>query len=242
MSEKKAVVIIPTYNEVDNIRSLLDAIDGVLPSLSILVVDDNSPDGTQAAVEQLMDKRPNVHLLRRPEKQGLGIAYKAGFQWAIDRGFDYLIQMDADFSHPPEALIPFLEGLKNTPAVTGSRYVPHGRVSGWGMTRKIVSRGGNLYARAVLGVRTHDLTGGFNGWRREVLEAIDYLSVSSKGYVFQVELKYRALCKGYDILEIPIHFENRKHGKSKMSGTIFLEAALHVLKLRQTGRTLTDAR
>jgi dolichol-phosphate mannosyltransferase len=235
---KKAVVIVPTYNEVDNIAALLDAIESQVPGLSVLVVDDNSPDGTQAVVEAQMEKRAHIHLLRRPGKQGLGNAYKAGFQWALDQGFEYLIEMDADFSHPPTALPTMLAGLQKSPVVVGSRYVPQGEVSGWGFIRQVISRCGNLYARAVLQVRTHDMTGGFNGWRRNVLEAIDYSTVGSKGYVFQIELKYRSLLKGYTISEFPIHFANRKLGKSKMSGSIFWEAALQVLKLRTASRQL----
>ncbi len=236
--DPKAVVIVPTYNEVENIARLLDAIDASIPGVAILVVDDNSPDGTQAVVETKMEKRPNIHLLRRPGKQGLGGAYKAGFQWAFDRGFDKVIQMDADFSHPPAVLKDILAGLAKYPVVIGSRYIPNGAVSGWGLMRKIISRGGNLYARSVLRVRTNDMTGGFVGWRKEVLEAIDYPSVGSKGYVFQIELKYRATLKGYSILEVPIHFENRRLGTSKMSGSIFWEAAVKVLKLRGSTRSL----
>ncbi len=232
MPERKAVVIVPTFNEVENIEQLLTIIEQTVPGLNVLIVDDNSPDGTQAIVEKIMDSRPHVHLLRRPQKQGLGMAYKAGFQWAIDRGFESLIQMDADFSHPPSALPALIAGLEQHPVVIGSRYIAEGSVSGWGFVRKIISRGGNIYARNVLHVRIQDMTGGFNGWRREVLEAIDYLSVSSRGYVFQVELKYRALQKGYSIFEVPFHFENRRLGTSKMSGAIFLEAAVQVLKLR----------
>lgn len=236
--DSKAVVIVPTYNEIENIERLLDAVDASIPGVAILVVDDNSPDGTQAKVEAKMEERPNIHLLRRPGKQGLGAAYKAGFQWAFDRGYDKVIQMDADFSHPPEVLKDILAGLAKYAVVIGSRYIPNGAVSGWGLMRKIISRGGNLYARSVLRVRTNDMTGGFVGWRKEVLEAIDYLSVGSKGYVFQIELKYRATLKGYSILEVPIHFENRRLGTSKMSGSIFWEAAVKVLKLRGTTRSL----
>ncbi len=231
-----AVVIVPTYNEVDNIGALLAAIEQNAPGVSVLVVDDNSPDGTQAVVEGVMQNNPQVHLLRRPGKQGLGNAYKAGFQWAIDHGFGKLIEMDADFSHPPETLPLLIQSLDRYPVAIGSRYIPQGYVTGWGWIRQLISRAGNIYARAVLGVRTQDLTGGFNAWRRDVLEAIDYLSVSSKGYVFQIELKYRSLLKGYSILEVPIHFANRKLGKSKMSGSIFWEAAVQVLKLRKRAR------
>lgn len=238
MPADKPIIIVPTYNEAGNIRALLDAIEKQVPGLSVLVVDDNSPDGTQAIVEQVAAQRPHVHLLRRPGKQGLGVAYRAGFQWAIQNGFDALVEMDADFSHPPQALPAILAGLKHTPVVLGSRYVPKGGVSGWGIVRKVVSVGGNIYARAVLGLRTRDLTGGFNGWRREVLQAIHFETVASKGYVFQIELKYRAHLKGYAIAEIPIHFENRIHGDSKMSGSIFWEAALAVLRLRRAGRSL----
>jgi dolichol-phosphate mannosyltransferase len=233
---QKTLIIIPTYNEVENIALLLDAIETNVPGTAVLVVDDNSPDGTQAAVESKMETREHVHLLRRPGKQGLGMAYKAGFQWAFDRGFDCVLQMDADFSHPPTKLPAMIEGLKNNSVTNGSRYIPSGGVSGWGITRRVISRGGNLYARSMLGMRLNDMTGGFVGWRREVLESIDYHSVGSKGYVFQIELKYRATRKGYSILEVPIHFENRKLGKSKMSGAIFWEAAVQVFKLRsQTG-------
>jgi dolichol-phosphate mannosyltransferase len=236
MTSKKTLVVVPTYNECDNIEALLDAIHSASAESDVLVVDDNSPDGTARLVEDRMATRPSIHLLRRPGKQGLGAAYKAGFQWGLDQGYDFLIQMDADFSHPPSALPVMVETLSRSPVVTGSRYVPRGSVSGWGVSRKIISRGGNLYARSVLGMRTHDVTGGFNGWRREVLEAIHFSDISSKGYVFQIELKYRALLKGYSIAEIPIHFENRRLGASKMSGSIFWEAAVHVLKLRSTGR------
>lgn len=238
MAERKAVVIVPTYNEAENIEALLGAIEANVPGLAVLVVDDNSPDGTQDIVEKVMEGSPHVHLLRRPGKQGLGNAYKAGFQWALDRGFDALIEMDADFSHPPETLPTMIARLAQNPVVVGSRYIPGGSVSGWGPLRQIISRAGNLYARAVLGVRTQDMTGGFNGWRREVLEAIDYLSVGSRGYVFQIELKYRSLLKGYSISEFPILFANRTMGKSKMSGSIFWEAALQVVKLRNKARRL----
>lgn len=238
MATRKTLVIVPTYNEIDNIKDLLGAIEREAPSLDVLVVDDNSPDGTATAVEAVMASRKNVHLLRRPGKQGLGVAYKAGFTWGIERGYDNLIQMDADFSHPPEKLPAMVQAMENASIVTGSRYIPMGEVSGWGITRKVISRGGNLYARNMLGLRAQDVTGGFNGWRREVLEAIDFSRVTSQGYVFQIELKYRSMLKGYHVFEIPIHFANRKKGKSKMSGSIFWEAAVCVFKLRTSSRQL----
>jgi dolichol-phosphate mannosyltransferase len=238
MATRKTLVIVPTYNEIENIAGLLKAIEKEAPSLDVLVVDDNSPDGTASVVESMMGPGKRLHLLRRPGKQGLGVAYKAGFTWGIENKYDNLIQMDADFSHPPDRLPAMVQAMETQSIVTGSRYIPNGEVSGWGITRKVISRGGNIYARNMLGLRAQDVTGGFNGWRREVLEAINYSAVASQGYVFQIELKYRSMLKGYHVFEIPIHFANRIKGKSKMSGAIFWEAAVCVFKLRTSARQL----
>lgn len=226
------LVIVPTYNEVENVAALLEAIERHLPSGHILVVDDNSPDGTQRVVKQFQLRSPNIHLLSRLKKEGLSLAYAAGFAWGMERGFDFIIQMDADFSHDPKTLPRIVEHLKSSAVVTGSRYIPGGSVAGWSWVRQLISRGGNIYARRLLGMAGRDLTGGFNGWRTAVLRDINATDLKSRGYAFQVELKYRAFRKGYRITEIPIHFENRRLGKSKMSGDIVWEAALRLLEIR----------
>jgi dolichol-phosphate mannosyltransferase len=229
----KPLVIVPTYNEVENIGLLLETIAREAPAFNVLVVDDNSPDGTAGVVKskQLADSR--VHLLSRPKKDGLAAAYGAGFQWGIDNGYDMLVEMDADFSHEPRMLPIYMAAIADADVVVGSRYVPGGRIVGWNWVRQFISRGGNIYARAVLGLPYLELTGGFNAWRAETLQAIDGMHLRSKGYAFQVELKYRAHRKGYRIVEVPITFENRRFGKSKMSGNIVWEAALRVLQMRE---------
>lgn len=229
----RPLVIVPTYNEIENIGPLMEAILSKAPQFDILVVDDSSPDGTGAAVKakQLTEKR--VNLLTRAKKEGLAAAYGAGFQWGIDNGYDMLVEMDADFSHEPHMLPIFAEEMKNADVVIGSRYVPGGKIAGWGIVRQFISRGGNIYARAILGLPQLELTGGFNAWRTPVLKSIEGMNLRSKGYAFQVELKYRAHKCGYKLVEIPITFENRRYGKSKMSGNIVWEAALRVLQMRQ---------
>ena len=228
------LIIIPTYNESDNIEKLLDLISRTDPAAHVLIVDDNSPDRTYEIVERLMQTSypGRLFLLKRAGKLGLGTAYIAGFKWALARDYDYIFEMDADFSHDPKYLPAFLTAIEKHDLVLGSRYVPGGGVKNWGLLRKIISRGGSLYARMILGLSLRDLTGGFKCFRRQVLESIDLDAVKSNGYSFQIEMTYRARCKGFRICETPIVFEDRTAGKSKMSRKIFLEAVLMVWKLR----------
>ena len=228
------LIIIPTYNESDNIEKLLDLISRTDPAAHVLIVDDNSPDRTYEIVERLMQTSypGRLFLLKRAGKLGLGTAYIAGFKWALARDYDYIFEMDADFSHDPKYLPAFLAAIEKHDLVLGSRYVPGGGVKNWGLLGKIISRGGSLYARTILGLSLRDLTGGFKCFRRQVLESIDLDSVKSNGYSFQIEMTYRARCKGFRICETPIDFEDRTAGKSKMSRKIFLEAVLMVWKLR----------
>lgn len=228
------LIIIPTYNESENVEKLLDLISRTDPAAHVLIVDDNSPDRTYEIVERLMQTSypGRLFLLKRAGKLGLGTAYLAGFKWALARDYDYIFEMDADFSHDPKYLPDFLAAIQTHDLVLGSRYVPGGGVKNWGLLRKFISRGGSLYARTILGLSLRDLTGGFKCFRREVLEAIDLDSIKSNGYSFQIEMTYRACCKGFRIFETPIVFEDRTAGKSKMSRKIFLEAVLMVWKLR----------
>ncbi|HWR30992.1 MAG TPA: polyprenol monophosphomannose synthase [Negativicutes bacterium] len=228
------LIIIPTYNERDNIETLLALITRTDPAAHILIVDDNSPDRTYEIVERLIQSvyLGQLFLLKRAGKMGLGTAYIAGFKWALARDYDYIFEMDADFSHDPKYLPDFLAAIQTHDVVLGSRYVSGGGVKNWGVIRKFISRGGSLYARTILGLSLRDLTGGFKCFRREVLEAIDLDGIRSNGYSFQIEMTYRAKCKGFRIVETPIVFEDRTAGKSKMSRKIFLEAVLMVWKLR----------
>ena len=228
------LIIIPTYNERENIRPLLDMICGIEPAAHLLIVDDNSPDQTAALAEQLQDSAypGRLFLLKRSGKLGLGTAYVAGFKWALARGYDYIFEMDADFSHDPRYLPEFLAAIQTSDVVLGSRYIPGGGVKNWGLVRRLVSQGGSLYARTILGLSVRDLTGGFKCFRREVLLALDLDEVSSNGYSFQIEITYRAWKKGFRIQETPIVFEDRRAGKSKMSRRIFWEAVWMVWRLR----------
>ena len=232
------LIIIPTYNEKENLGPLLEAIYEIRPDIHVLVVDDNSPDGTGQLVAEWAEARQyegRLFLLRRAGKLGLGTAYIAGFRWALARSYRRILEMDADFSHNPRYLPDLLAAAEEADLVLGSRYVPGGGVKNWGFWRRFLSRGGSLYARVLLGLPYQDLTGGFKCFRREVLETLDLGAVRSNGYSFQIELTYRAHCKGFKIKEVPIVFEDREVGKSKMSKHIFLEAVLMVWKLRMEG-------
>ena len=230
-----ALVIIPTYNELDNLEPISSAVLKADPRVDILVVDDNSPDGTGRLADKLAAKEPRIKVLHREKKQGLGRAYLHAFRWALEHQYQYIIEMDADFSHDPR----YLPGLIDTAVsgadiALGSRYVEGGGTVNWGISRQIISQGGSLYARTILGVKIRDLTGGFKCFNRRVLEAIDLDAVQSSGYAFQIELTYRALKKGFTVKEVPIVFEDRRVGQSKMSRKIFLEAVTMVWKLRFT--------
>jgi dolichol-phosphate mannosyltransferase len=229
----RALIVVPTYNELENIQNLTQSVMKVIPSnVDLLVVDDNSPDGTGKLVDSLSQQNPRIHVLHRPKKMGLGTAYVNGFNWGLERGYDALIEMDADFSHDPKYLPRMLELLEINDVVIGSRYVAGGGTVNWGVGRKILSRGGSVYSRLILGASIRDFTGGFNGWRRKVIESVDLPSLRSDGYSFQIELKYRAFLRGFKITEFPIVFEDRKIGKSKMHRRIVIEALLRVWGFR----------
>lgn len=233
-ADMKSLVIIPTYNEKENIANIIHAVFAKDYGVHILVVDDNSPDGTAQIVRQLQADQygDKLHLLSRPGKQGLGKAYIAGFRWGMDQGYEGLVEMDADFSHRPEDLGPLLKTLELNDFAVGSRYVPGGRTVNWGLLRKIISRGGGIYSRLILGFPLNDWTGGFNAWKKHTLEKIDLATVQSNGYSFQIELKYKALKKGCKGAESPIVFEDRRVGQSKMSLKIVLEAFYRVWLMR----------
>jgi dolichol-phosphate mannosyltransferase len=232
----KTLIVVPTYNERDNVESIAARLLEALPVADVLFVDDNSPDGTGEVLDQLAAKQPRIHVLHRAGKLGLGTAYIAGFQWGMERGYEYLFEMDADGSHDPKYL-PGMLALAEDGAdvVVGSRYVPGGGTVNWGLGRKIISRGGGLYARTILGIDVRDVTAGFVCWRRNALEQIDLTTVGSNGYSFQIEMKYRALRRGMRLVETPIQFIDRRVGQSKMSRAIFAEAMLKVWALRLRG-------
>ena len=229
----RAIVIVPTYNERENIRRLIEQVLAQDARLDMLIVDDNSPDGTGAIVDEIAAVNPRVHALHRERKLGLGTAYLAGFRWALAREYAYVFEMDADFSHDPVHLPQFLSAVEQADLVLGSRY-RFGKVTvvNWPMTRLILSYGANVYARVVTGLPLFDATGGFKCFRREVLEAIDLDRVRSNGYAFQIEMSFRAWKRGFRIAEIPIVFVDRTEGESKMSGRIVREAVWMVWRLR----------
>jgi len=229
---QKALVCVPTYDERENLAPLLAAVFAAAPEVEVLVIDDASPDGTGALADDLAARDPRVHVLHRARKDGLGKAYLAGFAWALERGYDLVLEMDADFSHDPRILPTLLARAADVDLVLGSRWVAGGSTAGWGLPRRLLSSGGSLYARTILGVPVQDLTGGFKCFRREVLEAIDLPSVASTGYAFQIELTYRAHRAGFRVTEVPIRFEDRRVGRSKMSGRIVLEAMGRVWTMR----------
>jgi dolichol-phosphate mannosyltransferase len=232
-----AWLILPTYNEAENIEPIVRAARAQLDERDrILVVDDNSPDGTGRTADRLAEEIDGVEVLHRPAKQGLGRAYLAGFRRALDGGAELLLEMDSDFSHDPADLPRLIAAAQDADLVLGSRYVPGGSVVDWGLVRKLVSRGGSWYARAVLGVGVRDLTGGFKCFRRSVLESLDLESVHADGYGFQIELTYRAIKAGFNVVEIPIVFRDRRVGQSKMDARIALEAVWKVPALRRPMR------
>jgi dolichol-phosphate mannosyltransferase len=226
-------VVLPTYEESRNVERLVGEVRAKLPaSAQVLIVDDNSPDGTGEIAARLAEESQAVHFLRRPRKEGLGPAYIAGFRRALAAGAGLIVQMDADFSHEPAYLPRLIEAAGHADLAIGSRYVPDGGVGDWGALRQAISRGGSAYARVLLGIDVRDATAGFKCFRREVLEAIDLDAVRSRGYAFQVEMTYRAIELGFDVVEVPIVFRDRRVGASKMSRSIVLEAIWRVPLLR----------
>jgi dolichol-phosphate mannosyltransferase len=230
---ERALVIVPTYNERENIERLIERVLAQDPRIEMLIVDDGSPDGTGAVVDAIAAKDSRVHIIHREKKMGLGTAYIAGFKWALERDYAYVLEMDADFSHDPIHLPQFLSAIENADLVLGSRY-QHGRVTvvNWPITRLILSYCANIYARGVTGLQLWDATGGFKCFRRSVLEAIDLEHVRSNGYAFQIEMSFRAWKKHFRIAEIPIVFVDRSEGTSKMSNKIVREAVWMVWRLR----------
>ncbi len=229
---EKALVLLPTYNEKENIERIIPEILKQDERLSILVIDDNSPDGTGEIADRIAGENPRVMVLHRKNKEGLGQAYIAGFKWALDREYDLVFEMDADFSHDPVFLKDFLEHIKENDIVLGSRYISGVNVVNWPMMRLLLSYYANVYSRIVTGLPLRDATSGFKCFRREVLEAIDLDDVRSNGYSFQIEMSFRAWKKGFKIKEIPIVFVDRTAGQSKMSKKIIREAVVMVWRLR----------
>ena len=229
----RVLVVTPTYDERENLAWLVHSVHGVLPDAHVLIVDDASPDGTGDLADSLAAVDPRIHVLHRPRKLGLGTAYVAGFQWALARDYDLVVEMDADLSHDPAFLRAFLDAFaEGADVVVGSRRVPGGGVSGWDARRHVLSQGGSLYSRLVLGVSVRDLTTGYKAYTRHALETIDVASLTSNGYSFQIETSYRALEKGLRLVEVPILFVDRRAGHSKMNGSIVVEAVLMPWRLR----------
>jgi dolichol-phosphate mannosyltransferase len=231
----RALVVIPTYNEAESVVEVIDRVLAVEPRADVLVVDDGSPDGTAELVQKRGEGEPRVHLMERSGKQGLGAAYQAGFGWGLERGYDALVEMDADLSHPPERLPALLDGLAAADLVIGSRYVPGGRTVNWSRGREAISRVGNTYVRLALRVPVHDATAGYRAYRREVLEELPVEAIRSNGYCFQVEMAHKAWQEGFRVAEVPITFTERASGVSKMSNQIVAEALLRVAQWALTG-------
>jgi dolichol-phosphate mannosyltransferase len=237
VSDSRFLLCLPTYDERENLQAMVEALGAVrertpVPG-DVLVIDDSSPDGTGALADSLAADRPWLHVLHRPLKEGLGRAYLAGFRWALERDYDYVLEMDCDFSHDPESVPSLLEAaIGGADLVLGSRYCPGGGVRDWGLGRRVISAGGCLYARTILGLGVRDLTGGFKCFRRSVLEKVPLADVDAQGYMFQIEMTYRAIREGFRVVEVPITFADRRLGGSKMSRRIVLEAVRRVPELR----------
>ena len=232
----RVLVIVPTYQERENIEAVVRRVLDCVDTADVLVVDDDSPDGTGKIADELAAADPRVQVLHRTAKAGLGAAYIAGFDWGLARGYGVLVEMDADGSHPPEQLPRLLAALSDADLVLGSRYVPGGAVVNWPRSREFLSRGANIYSRALLGIPLRDMTGGYRAYRRTVLEAIDYPNVASQGYCFQVDLARRVVAAGYRVVEVPITFVERERGESKMSGEIVREAFWRVTRWGSAAR------
>ena len=231
----RSLIVIPTYNERENIGELLNQVFAAAPATDALIIDDNSPDGTGQVVDAIAARDPRVHVLHRAGKLGLGTAYVRGFRYAMEEGYDLVFEMDADFSHDPKYLPRFFAAAQSADLVIGSRYIPGGGTPNWSPLRRFISGGGNTFARLVLGIPIHDCTGGYRCYHVDALRTLNLDAISAQGYAFQVELAYNIWKSGYTWREIPIIFEDRRVGKSKMSRKIFIEAFLWVLKTRLTG-------
>ncbi|ANZ41402.1 dolichol-phosphate mannosyltransferase [Lentzea guizhouensis] len=236
----QVLVVIPTYNERDNIGKIVKRLHTALPDVHVLVVDDGSPDGTGQLADEMAAADERVHVMHRTEKAGLGAAYVAGFQWALEREYGVVCEMDADGSHAPEQLHRLLDALPQADLVIGSRWVPGGEVVNWPMQREVLSRGGSLYSRIALGANIRDMTGGFRAFRADTLRKLNLASVASAGYCFQIDLLWRTIELGFRVREVPITFREREYGESKMSGNIVREALIRVTKwgLRRRGNQL----
>ncbi|MFM1964331.1 MAG: hypothetical protein RL134_56 [Actinomycetota bacterium] len=224
------LVIIPTYNESESLPGVIARVREAVPDAHVLVADDNSPDGTGRMADEFAAADDHIHVLHRPGKEGLGKAYLAGFAWGLERGYDVLVEMDADGSHRPEELPRLLAQIPHSDVVLGSRWVPGGSVVNWPASRRVLSQGGSLYTRLALGIPTRDATGGYRAYRASALEALDLSTVESNGYCFQIDLLWRALQRGLVVREVPITFVEREAGTSKMSGRIVREALLNVAR------------
>ncbi|WP_329309889.1 polyprenol monophosphomannose synthase [Streptomyces sp. NBC_01262] len=242
------LVIIPTYNEADNIKPIVARVRSAVPDAHILVADDNSPDGTGKLADEIAVGDDAVHVLHRKGKEGLGAAYLAGFRWGIEHGYGVLVEMDADGSHQPEELPRLLTALKGADLVLGSRWIPGGRVVNWPKSREFISRGGSTYSRILLDVPIRDVTGGYRAFRKETLEGLGMDEVASAGYCFQVDLAWRAVKAGFHVVEVPITFVERERGDSKMSRNIIVEALFRVTgwgitsRAAKVGKAVTGAR
>ncbi len=231
----RSLIVIPTYNERENINTLLNQVFAAAPATDVLIIDDNSPDGTGQVADEIAARDRRVHVLHRTGKLGLGTAYVRGFRYAIDEGYDLVFEMDADFSHDPRYLPRFFGAAQHVDLVIGSRYIPGGGTPNWSPVRKFISSGGNTFARLVLGIPIHDCTGGYRCYRVPALRALNLDAITAQGYAFQVELAYNIWKNGGSWREIPIIFEDRRVGKSKMSRKIFFEAFSWVLRTRFNG-------
>lgn len=232
---ERILVVVPTYNERESLQPVLRRLRSAVPEADVLVADDDSPDGTGKLADELAAADPQLHVLHRTAKEGLGAAYIAGFRWGMERGYDVLIEMDADGSHPPEHLPRLLAALADADLVLGSRWVPGGEVRNWPLQRKLLSRGANTYTRLMLGIPLHDATAGFRAFRRPVLDNLGLDEVASQGYCFQIDLALRAWRRGFRVAEVPITFSEREFGRSKMSREIVTEALLRVTTWGLTG-------
>jgi dolichol-phosphate mannosyltransferase len=243
----RALIVMPTYNERENITSIVEEILRYAPQVDILIIDDNSPDGTGEIADALHERFPNVLALHRAGKLGLGTAYIAGFRYALEHHYDLVFEMDADFSHDPRYLPDMLAEAEQADLVIGSRYVRGGGTPNWSLLRRFISGGGNIFARVVLALPIKDATAGYRCYRRKVLAALDLGSITSQGYAFQVEMAYQTLKHGFRVREVPIVFVDRRVGKSKMSRKIFIEGFVFVLRTRfgrfhKPAQTITAAR